>query len=1014
MSVLVSTPAQALTEGSITGRITLDGHAPDNTANYSLSAVTYWSDGVDGGVFPSTEQVTKGADGQFTITHLPPGQYTLKASATAQASNGTVIVYATTYTGGASSTAGAQFFQVDAGTEAQSSLNLKPSGQIHGIVRDASGAPMPNAKVGIWTAGTGYTMSSYVTSTSTASDGSYTSYVSPGAYKVGFTNSSSTVGYNYDDHTYGLNAGINGLSNQWWDDRPSYATSKSVLINAASTNGGVNATLKSVKSTSGGITQVSSYVALGDSYQSGEGANPRRPGQPSDQGFYYPSTDTNINKCHRAYTAYPELLHSDGLVQGEFESWACSGSLTSDLTTKIPNPNKAPWDDPLLTGPNGTASLDNPQSAIDRLTQDNPDLVTIGIGGNDMGFSDVLAQCVHSVLIGSCANDHNEQMLQRMAQLQTDGAWRKLFSKVRAAAPHPHVAVLGYSHFYNETDTISACPDTGVRRSDQIWINYIIKQLDDTIRSEAAAAGFQYIDVYGASTGHELCQGPDDERYMNGIMLNVGDNSLVWPESYHPTPFGHRILANIVENALAGPSDTAPESTTLHSGESVDYRLRVPGGSPAATFSITADEGVTPTLTSPSGEQVDISAQNPSVKVNTDGELQEIQVVNPLPGAWKISLSATTAVPAAGASVDVASTFAPVPNPAPVAVISSSPDEWDPSVVNFSATQSHDDGWIAKYLWDFGDGTTGSGVSVQHQYAQPGTYHPTLVIQDGSGAMGFAESDQPVHVPETLMYQRKPAGSSTSELRYTNDVSAFDYRYFDESESADQSEPAMAPTGALAYVSHSADDDSLRSAPDGDGVYRSIATETHIHAPSWSPDGSKLAFAGTDDQGTGIFIVPSDGSTAPQRLTTADQQGTDGPTWSPDGSEIAYARSAASGTSEIIKVPTSGGAPVTLASGENFAAPDWSPDGAQLAYVGKSPQGSPAIFVMDADGSNKRQVTHGSAPAGAPAWSPSGKQIAYTVDNGTDSDIWLLDVASGTETALLVSTDDESSPTWMR
>lgn len=89
-----------------------------------------------------------------------------------------------------------------------------------------------------------------------------------------------------------------------------------------------------------------------------------------------------------------------------------------------------------------------------------------------------------------------------------------------------------------------------------------------------------------------------------------------------------------------------------------------------------------------------------------------------------------------------------------------------------------------------------------------------------------------------------------------------------------------------------------------------------------------------------------------------------------------------------------------------FAAPfgssqfDVSLDGSMIAYIDLDEDGNAQVFVMDADGSNARQLTHGEggvAPTG-PIWSPDGSMIAYVRETPDDSQMFVVDVASGEST----------------
>lgn len=97
------------------------------------------------------------------------------------------------------------------------------------------------------------------------------------------------------------------------------------------------------------------------------------------------------------------------------------------------------------------------------------------------------------------------------------------------------------------------------------------------------------------------------------------------------------------------------------------------------------------------------------------------------------------------------------------------------------------------------------------------------------------------------------------------------------------------------------------------------------------------------------------------------------------GGCVATQRSACPpGQSTIEILDRDGGKPHKLVSGTD---PAWSPDGTQLAYCGGSWPKPEQIWVIHADGTGARQLTHYSTKACAPEWSPDGKEIAFTVEN---------------------------------
>jgi TolB protein len=125
--------------------------------------------------------------------------------------------------------------------------------------------------------------------------------------------------------------------------------------------------------------------------------------------------------------------------------------------------------------------------------------------------------------------------------------------------------------------------------------------------------------------------------------------------------------------------------------------------------------------------------------------------------------------------------------------------------------------------------------------------------------------------------------------------------------------------------------------------------------PAWSPDGSQIAYQGTDPQGNnpGLYLVSAGGGSS-TRLT--DHETDRAPTWSPDGASIAY-MSSRSGRWQLYVVPAAGGMSQPLGqSGGNDGLPVWSPDGRQIAFVSDR-DGSWGVYVMPASGGQANRVT---------------------------------------------------------
>jgi dipeptidyl aminopeptidase/acylaminoacyl peptidase len=175
----------------------------------------------------------------------------------------------------------------------------------------------------------------------------------------------------------------------------------------------------------------------------------------------------------------------------------------------------------------------------------------------------------------------------------------------------------------------------------------------------------------------------------------------------------------------------------------------------------------------------------------------------------------------------------------------------------------------------------------------------------------------------------------------------------------------------------------------------------------WSPNGTTVAFVSNLSGRNNLWLVASEGGW-PMQLTVSDQRQTS-PTWSPDGKWIAY-MSDYDGDEQwdIFLVSPKTGQVVNLTNTREIAeeSPAWSPDGRYLAYMVKPKTSS--VFEIDVYDTVLRDVKHlttGTAKDRmniAPIWSKDGKFIVYTQEQskGTDSNVFLVDVASAQSTLL--------------
>jgi Tol biopolymer transport system component len=175
----------------------------------------------------------------------------------------------------------------------------------------------------------------------------------------------------------------------------------------------------------------------------------------------------------------------------------------------------------------------------------------------------------------------------------------------------------------------------------------------------------------------------------------------------------------------------------------------------------------------------------------------------------------------------------------------------------------------------------------------------------------------------------------------------------------------------------------------------------HYH-PSWSPEGTRLAFEWSDPSGTSqIYVINLDG-TGEQRLTDpADFASKHAPDWSPVDESIAFTWGFGYLSGQDVHVVQADGTgetnltPDTVWSDE--LDPAWSPDGTRLAFVTTRNPGqfglpNEDIYVMDRDGTGLIQLTDYAGFDNEPAWSTDGTQVSFSSARGGAYDLYVVDV----------------------
>jgi lysophospholipase L1-like esterase len=220
------------------------------------------------------------------------------------------------------------------------------------------------------------------------------------------------------------------------------------------------------------------YVALGDSYSSGVGA-----------GNYTSSSGS----CDQSTNAYPQLW-ANANAPASFANETCSGATTSSV-------------------------ISSQLGALNSGTS----LVSITVGGNDVGFSSVMETCVLEST-SSCVSAVDNAESEIASQLPGD--LNNVLGDIKSDAPNARVVVLDYPQLYDLSQS-SSC--IGLSTTDRTALNQGASELDSAIQAAAGRYGDVFADVQGQFAGHQIC---DSSSWLHSVnWLDLG-------ESYHPTASG--------------------------------------------------------------------------------------------------------------------------------------------------------------------------------------------------------------------------------------------------------------------------------------------------------------------------------------------------------------------------------------------------------------------------------------------------------------------------------------------
>lgn len=367
-------------------------------------------------------------------------------------------------------------------------------------------------------------------------------------------------------------------------------------------------------------------VALGDSYSSGEGAY-----------AYEPATDVRgVNHCHRSRVSYPftafNALKASGYALDGVQSLACSGATVENLRPSSGVPFCG-------SGCHGSEARREPPQVeeLARIAKlSNVEVVTLGIGGNDGGFADVIAGCFAGTNCVSKFDPAAGGELPGASIPEIQNRVTRLLPQIRDVAPDAMIVVVGYPVFIDKA--YGGCPGS-IGSNEAEWIRGQILDMNLALEQAAKNADgsigrVRYLSLDEVYGNHVLCNADAAPQWLHDLNVSTrpvsdgctisqkklsfyeaGTGIYVCNESFHPKADGHaatgRALAACIRDTVCGSAST---ETVRTARELAGMPALVPTGEGGANCT-----GPTPFCIRPGhGYAVKASGFQPGTPVSVD------------------------------------------------------------------------------------------------------------------------------------------------------------------------------------------------------------------------------------------------------------------------------------------------------------------------------------------------------------------------------------------------------------
>ncbi len=337
------------------------------------------------------------------------------------------------------------------------------------------------------------------------------------------------------------------------------------------------------------------YLALGDSFASGEGAH-----------NYKSGTDNKnpLNVCHLSSVSYPYLLKE---FRSSSESVACSGAKLKDIinndynewTAQSKGKNESTFT-PAILG----RFLPGYRPQIKFVEHTRPNTVTISISGNDIGFGKIITACLAP---STCYESPQEKAdLAHTINSKYQEMVDAFIGIKQKSATNASVHVLGYPLLVYPGGNCAI--NVQFNNQELSNINAIIYYLNNVIQKAANKAGVSFISLENSLDGHRLCETDSKNIAVNGITagddktfsFHLANNYIVegyfiGRETFHPNAFGHRLFAKSIAEQTNNFTIANPEPRQVLEPNPTDI-AQFAGGSNIQPRLIRYDEKLTENL----------------------------------------------------------------------------------------------------------------------------------------------------------------------------------------------------------------------------------------------------------------------------------------------------------------------------------------------------------------------------------------------------------------------------------